>query len=104
MQHYPVLRLRKGKERSVKNLHPWIFSGALHPEPAGLKDGDIVSVRSDEGEILATGFFHKSTITVRCLAFGEARIDGNFWTEKLQAALNYRLHLGLLNNSSTNAF
>jgi 23S rRNA (cytosine1962-C5)-methyltransferase len=101
---YPVLRLRKGKERSVKNKHPWIFSGALHPEPSGVKDGDLVTVITEDGETIATGFFHKSTITVRCLAFEKVEIDAGFWQDKFQSAWHYRKTIGLVNNSATNAF
>lgn len=104
MLPYPVLRLKKGKERSVLNRHPWIFSGALLPEPAGLEDGDLVCVSNTEGEILATGFFHKSTITVRCLAFSAKKIDQDFWQQKLQAAWDYRTAIGLTKDPSTNAF
>jgi 23S rRNA (cytosine1962-C5)-methyltransferase len=101
---YPVLRLRKGKERSVKNKHPWIFSGALHPEPKGLQDGDLVTVITEDGETVATGFFHKSTITVRCLAFEKVEIDADFWKSKFQSAWQFRSAIGLVNNSGTNAF
>lgn len=102
--NYPVLQLRKGKERSVLNLHPWIFSGALQPEPAGLNEGDIVYVSTAEGEIIATGHFHKSSITVRCLSFKKSIIDQQFWNEKILTAWHYRNQLGLTNNRITNAY
>jgi 23S rRNA (cytosine1962-C5)-methyltransferase len=101
---YPVLRLKKGKERSVINRHPWIFSGALHPEPSGLSDGDLVHVENAEGEIIATGHFHKSSITVRCLSFEKSVIDQAFWNDKVLTAWNYRTKLGLASATDTNAF
>jgi 23S rRNA (cytosine1962-C5)-methyltransferase len=101
---YPVLQLRKGKERSVLNLHPWIFSGALQPEPSGLSDGDLVHVSTADGDIIATGHFHKSSITVRCLSFEKTIIDQEFWKKKILTAWYYRDKLNLTSNRITNAF
>lgn len=101
---YPVLRLKKGKERSILNKHPWIFSGALHPEPKGIQEGDLVHVSTEDGKVVATGMFHKSSITVRCLTFEESLIDQDFWNHRMQLAWDYREKLMLTSSNHTNAF
>jgi len=45
------LVLKKGREKSVKRRHPWIFSGAV--EKAGGKPGETVEVRDSAGKALA---------------------------------------------------
>ncbi len=53
-----TVRLKPGRERSVLNRHPWIFSGAIADvggEAGGLAVADVLS---SDGEWLASGFFH----------------------------------------------
>ncbi len=100
----PQITLKKDKERSIKQLHPWIFSGAIAKEPKELQEGDTVLVKSFDGNYLATGHFHKGTITVRCIDFLENEIDQNFWKDKIRKAWEYRLTIGLGNSKTTNTF
>jgi len=65
-EKYQVIELKKGKEKSILSKHPWIFSGAIAKEPKDLKEGTIVSVIDHNKNYLATGHFHKATISVRC--------------------------------------
>ena len=96
--------LKKGKEKSVLAKHPWIFSGAIAKEPKELKEGEIVNVVDSNNNYLATGHFHKATISVRCIDFENAAIDQQFWNTKIQAAYNFRNTLGLINNPTTTLF
>ena len=58
----PVLQLKKGKERSINNRHPWIFSGAVAKLP-DCEEGTIVMVTDFEHKKLCYGFLsHKSQI------------------------------------------
>ncbi|CAN5617021.1 class I SAM-dependent rRNA methyltransferase [soil metagenome] len=100
----PVITLKKGKERSLLNRHPWVFSGAIDKEPSGLEEGDTVIVHSSEGKFLATGHFHKGTITVRCVDFIDRPLNQLVWKEKIASAWQYRKTLGLIDSESTNAF
>jgi 23S rRNA (cytosine1962-C5)-methyltransferase len=50
--------LKPGRDRSVREQHPWIFSGALAGVGATGSAAGVADVRSHEGEWLARGFFH----------------------------------------------
>ena len=102
--NYPTIELKKGKEKSVLAKHPWIFSGAIAKEPEGLKEGEIVKVTDSNSNYIATGHFHKATISVRCIDFDNNIIDDQFWINKVQAAYDFRNILGLVNNSETTLF
>ena len=68
--------LQKGKERPVKNRHPWIFSGAIDRIDEGFEAGDLVRVLSDQEEFLGVGYLNpESQIVVRMLAFEDIAID-----------------------------
>ncbi len=41
--NYPPLILRKNSERTLRNGHPWVFSGAVAKKPEAAA-GDIVDV------------------------------------------------------------
>jgi 23S rRNA (cytosine1962-C5)-methyltransferase len=103
-EKYPVIELKKGKEKSVLAKHPWVFSGAIAKEPKDLNEGTIVSVIDNNKNYLATGHFHKATISVRCLDFENNTIDLAFWTKKIQNAYNFRNTLGLINNTTTTIY
>ena len=99
-----TITLRNGKEQSVKRLHPWIFSGAIQKISGNPDEGDLVTVYSADGEFLAIGHYQKSSIAVRILSFNDIAIDQNFWNERITSAFNYRIQLGLVNNSETNCY
>ena len=45
--------LKKGREKSVKNRHPWLFSGAISRVEGDPSNGDVVDVWSGgAGDIL----------------------------------------------------
>jgi 23S rRNA (cytosine1962-C5)-methyltransferase len=83
--------LQKGKERPVKNRHPWIFSGAIDRIDEGFEAGDLVRVLSDQEEFLGVGYLNpESQIVVRMLAFEDIAIDEPFFDEKIGTALEMR--------------
>ncbi len=83
--------LQKGKERPVKNRHPWIFSGAIDRIDEGFEAGDLVRVLSSEEEFLGVGYLNpQSQIVVRMLAFEDVTIDEAFFDEKISQALELR--------------
>ncbi len=102
--NYPKIVLHKGKERSLQLFHPWVFSGAIKSQPAGLTEGDIVETWSNDDKYLGTGHFHKGTITVRILTFENEIIDTQFWQKKIQKAFECRKALGFLNGTNTNVY
>ena len=61
--------LHKGKDKAVRNRHPWIFSGAVRRAPH-FEDGDILPVYSAEGDFLGSGYFNaRCSIIGRMLTF-----------------------------------
>lgn len=87
---YPIIRLKKGKGRSVLLRHPWLFSGALSPDSAATQEGDIVRVEDYEGNFLAIGYMQIGSIAVRLLAFEDITIDEKFWKQRIAAAYKRR--------------
>ena len=83
--------LQKGKERPVKNRHPWIFSGAIEQIEEGFEAGDLVRVFSEHDEFLGIGYLNPaSQIVVRMLAFEDVAIDETFFDEKISRAIELR--------------
>lgn len=65
------LILRRGRERPVRQRHPWVFTGAIATSPKK-GDGKIVPVESQEGELLGHAFFNASakSLAARMVSFG----------------------------------
>jgi len=87
--------LKPGRDKPVRNHHPWIFSGAIRRVEAGADDGDIVAVRDAAGAFLAWGYLNRqSQITVRLLSWDEGEtVDRDFWRRRLARAIEARSDL-----------
>ncbi|TAL39369.1 MAG: class I SAM-dependent rRNA methyltransferase [Spirochaetes bacterium] len=71
--------LKKGKEKPVRNRHPWIFSGAISRLEGKISDGEIIAVLDAQSALLGYGYYNsKSQICVRMLSFGSREIDRDF--------------------------
>ncbi len=94
--------LRKGKEKAVRQLHPWIFSGAIEKIKGNPENGEIVEVLDAKGDFLAAGFYNaQSRVAVRVLAWdAEQPIDELWWRKRIQQAVNARRDL--LDSTETN--
>lgn len=101
---YPVVSIKKGKQRSTDRFHPWIFSGAIASVEGNPDDGDIVSVKNDAGGLIGTGFYHHGSIAVRILAFEELEVNARFWETKIAAAWKLRQNIGLADADHTTIF
>ncbi len=51
---YKKLVLKKGKEKSLLNFHPWVFSGAVASNISEIADGEVVEIFSSDKKYLAT--------------------------------------------------
>lgn len=98
------IRLKAGRERSLVQRHPWVFSGALQEVPQGLGDGDVVQLMSASGEKLAIGQYYSGTIAVRILTFEDEPIDSSFWVKRLKAASGLRGQLGFSGEGDTTCY
>lgn len=89
------LVLKSGRERSLVNRHPWVFSGAVKQLPKA-ENGEIVKVVTNHGDCLGYGFFSPdSQITCRVFEFtaNEITLDSHFWKSKIQSAFHLRQRL-----------
>ena len=94
--------LHKGKEKSLLRFHPWVFSGAVARMDRGIANGDMVEVCDHDGNFLALGHYHNSSIAVRIFSFEQMTPTYDFWKTKVENALRYRQRIGLVNNPDTN--
>lgn len=88
--------LKKGRDHSVRNRHPWIFSGAIDRLEGEAAPGDIVLVRDAAGEALGLGSYSPaSQIRIRMLTFDpKAELgDDLFLADALGRALRARERL-----------
>ena len=104
MTQYPIIQLKKDKERSIQRFHPWVFSGALQIYDSNLKDGDIVEVQDYKKNFLCIGHFYHGSIAVKILSFEWQTIDQKYWNNKIKQAFALRKNLGLIENKNTNCF
>ncbi len=100
----PTITLKPGREKSVRNRHPWLFSGAIQHIDRDAADGDIVDVHSNGGQWLARGYLNRrSQIQVRLLSWdAHESIDEDFWRSRLQQAIAGRA--GLAAAPQTNSY
>jgi 23S rRNA (cytosine1962-C5)-methyltransferase len=92
-----TVRLKAGRERSLKRRHPWVFSGAIANVEGAPASGETVLVESDSGESLAFGAFSPaSQIRVRVWSFEDMAIDAGFIAGRIAQAVAARRRLGLL--------
>jgi len=89
------VRLKKGKEKAVRQLHPWIFSGAVEQIKGKPQNGEIVEVKDHSGAFLARGFFNdQSRVAVRLLEWNEdVMIDESWWRMRVRRAVSARKDL-----------
>ena len=88
-----TIKLRDGKERSLRKRHPWVFEGSI---ASGRADaGETVRVESHAGEFLAWGAYSPaSSIRVRAWSFDAAeRIDAAFFERRIARAVAVRARL-----------
>jgi 23S rRNA (cytosine1962-C5)-methyltransferase len=84
------LVLKKGREKSLRRRHPWIFSGAV--EKGGGKPGETVDVLdAGKNRLARAAYSPKSQIRARVWTFDHREeIDAGFFRSRLQKALALR--------------
>ena len=90
-----LIQLKPGREKSVRNRHPWVFSGAVGRVRGAPQPGTIVDLLDGAGDFLARGYYNpRSPIAVRLLSWDAAEeINTAWWRQRLQAALARRAAL-----------
>lgn len=96
--------LKPGRDKPVRQRHPWVFSGAIARIQGAPADGDIVEVRDAQGAFLARGTLNRhSQIVVRLLTWeADEAIDAGFWRRRLERAIAGRAPLAA--DPDTNAY
>ena len=95
--------LKPRREESLLRFHPWVFSGAIAQIVGHPAEGDLVSVYSADGKLLACGHYQIGSIAVRILSFDEDPTQADFWVRMLSRALKLRQAMGL-GSGSTNCY
>jgi len=90
-----TIKLKPGREKSLKRRHPWVFSGAVSAVNGNPGIGETVEVCDSHGSFLAYGAYSPhSQIRVRIWSWEpETVIDTNFFCTLLTTALSYRSSL-----------
>lgn len=89
------VKLKKGKDKAVRQLHPWVFSGAIEQVKGKPANGEIVQVNDANGDFLAYGFFNgQSRVAVRLLEWmPDVEINEEWWRNRVQKSLASRQEL-----------
>ncbi len=91
------LFLKKGREKPVLRLHPWIFSGAVADIQGKLAAGATVEVRDYRGDFLAyAAYSPDSQIRARIWSWDSGQeINADFFQDRLEQSVEFRRRLGL---------
>jgi 23S rRNA (cytosine1962-C5)-methyltransferase len=98
------IRLKRGKEESLKRFHPWVFSGAVLKIDKGVNEGDVVRVLANSGDFIAVGHYQEGSIAIRVLSFSDIKIDDEFWYSRLSSALKMRQAISIADNPDNNTY
>jgi len=92
-----TLHLKQGREKPVRNRHPWIFSGAVERLDGAPQPGDLVNVATGDGQFLAQAYYNPhSQIVARILTWdSDETIDFTFWAARIRRAVAGRKALKL---------
>jgi len=84
--------LKPGREKSLRQRHPWIFSGAIDRVEGSPQAGATVDVADSKGAFLARAAFSpQSQIRARAWSFeAKERIDAAFFSRRIAAAVAAR--------------
>jgi len=98
----PTIRLKKGRDKSLLNRHPWVFSGAIDAISGQIDTGQTVDVVSATGAWLAKGAFSpQSQIAVRIWSFAQdEEIGTDFFRNRISRAILARTLPGTRQNFS----
>jgi 23S rRNA (cytosine1962-C5)-methyltransferase len=97
-----MIHLKKGREKSLKRRHPWIFSGSVERIAGKPAAGETVEVRDASGKPLALAAYSPSSqIRARVWSFDvSAAIDAAFFRKRLEQAISMRERLPAAKHSN----
>jgi 23S rRNA (cytosine1962-C5)-methyltransferase len=85
---YPTLRLKPGRDYTLRQGHPWLFSGAFAALPKDVAPGAVVDVTTHDGQWLARGHLNAAnSLAFRVLTRDRDEvIDEAFYARRLRQA------------------
>jgi 23S rRNA (cytosine1962-C5)-methyltransferase len=92
MKSTTKLILKAGRDKPVRQRHPWIFSGAIDKLVGSPNSGQTVDVLAADGSWLArAGYSPASQIRARVWTWDAAEnVDDDFWQRRLASAIARR--------------
>ena len=87
-----ALRLAPGRDKSLRERHPWIFSGAIAAVEGSPQSGDTVDIIRDDGAFVARAAYSPSSqIRARVWTFDEREeIDAAFLARRVTRSVQMR--------------
>ncbi|MDP2984724.1 MAG: class I SAM-dependent rRNA methyltransferase [Candidatus Latescibacter sp.] len=86
--------IKPGKDKSIRNRNPWVFSGAVERIEGLERNGQSCEIFSAQGDFLAVGYVNPdSKIISRVLAWERISPDYDFLEKRLRRALAFREHI-----------
>lgn len=83
----PAVYLVKGRDKSLRRKHPWIFSGGISRVEGEPQLGETVDVFSNDGQWLAKAAYSpNSQIRARVWSFEKREIDRAFFVKRIRDA------------------
>jgi len=88
----PRVTLKPGRDKSLRQRHPWIFSGAIERVDGEPASGDSVAIVSSDGAYLATAAWSPSSqIRARAWCFdAKHTVDATFLRQRVVDAVRAR--------------
>lgn len=87
----PTVLVRPGEADRLLAGHPWIYAGSVLRLTQPAADGELVQVKDHRQRMLGVGFYNsKSKINVRVLDPERVTVDEQFFTQRIEQALNVR--------------
>jgi 23S rRNA (cytosine1962-C5)-methyltransferase len=88
----PRVKLKPGRDKSLRQRHPWVFSGAIAHVEGAPRAGETVALHAADGTLLAVGAWSPaSNIRARVWSFDADRaIDEAFFVKRITAAVRAR--------------
>ncbi|TVR77446.1 MAG: class I SAM-dependent rRNA methyltransferase [Chitinophagaceae bacterium] len=103
MEIKSIVTLNKGREHSVYNKHPWIFSGAIKNVLPKAESGDLIQINDFKNNPVAYGLYNESSIAVKIISFNTELNPEVHLKNKLFNALSNKQEL-FPNSKITNSY
>ncbi|EGU39536.1 ribosomal RNA large subunit methyltransferase I [Vibrio ichthyoenteri ATCC 700023] len=83
----PAIYLVKGRDKSLRRMHPWVFSRGINKVEGSPELGETVDVFADNGQWLAKAAYSpNSQIRARVWSFENTPIDKAFFVKRIRDA------------------